>query len=230
MYFSDTDDDGHKYGPESQEARHAVERLDQMFGNLRKGLAETEVPVNIFVVGDHGMMPIREQAVLGTREEFPGFVVSPTSGAQVMLYARDKSLVEPAYRKLRAKMAADKTATGKTRWVVYKKAELPEYLHYRDSGRIGDLVVMARTRVALTLPVAGAALPKYSAGEHGYNVKWFPEMRTIFYAQGPNLKQHQTIGEFDNVNVYPLIAELLGLKPPANLDGNSKVLQGILKR
>ena len=36
--------------------------------------------------------------------------------------------------------------------------------------------------------------------------------------------------EFDNINVYPLVADILGLKIDEKIDGKLKVLKSTLKR
>ena len=56
VYFSDTDDAGHQYGPDSLEVKIAIKRVDDAVGNLveqiDKGLKNQ---VDIIVVSDHGM-------------------------------------------------------------------------------------------------------------------------------------------------------------------------------
>lgn len=54
-------------------------------------------------------------------------------------------------------------------------------------------------------------------------------MKATFYAWGPEFKNNMVIDEFANVNVYPLVAEILGLKIDHPVDGKLKVLKEILK-
>jgi hypothetical protein len=54
-------------------------------------------------------------------------------------------------------------------------------------------------------------------------------MQATFYAWGPAFKQTYEIGGFENIHVYPLIAEILGLKIEQKIDGKLKVLKKILK-
>ena len=70
---------------------------------------------------------------------------------------------------------------------------------------------------------------KTTSGKHGYDVNVVPEMKAVFYAEGSMFKQNLEIDEFRNVNVYPLIAHLLGLKIQHKIDGDFKVLKPILK-
>lgn len=50
-----------------------------------------------------------------------------------------------------------------------------------------------------------------------------------YFMHGPEFKEHQTIGNFENVNVYPLIAKMLGLSITEKIDGKAEVLENILK-
>ena len=53
-------------------------------------------------------------------------------------------------------------------------------------------------------------------------------MKAIFVADGPDIRPGVNVKPFENVNVYPLIAKILGLRIDA-IDGRLSVLQGILK-
>lgn len=50
-------------------------------------------------------------------------------------------------------------------------------------------------------------------------------MRAIFIAAGPGIRAGHAIGDVRNVDVYPLMTELLGLRPPSGLDGNPRHLR-----
>ena len=52
----------------------------------------------------------------------------------------------------------------------------------------------------------------YFGGAHGYD-NAFSDMNTIFYAQGPAFKENYSSVPFSNVEVYGIIAEILGLDP-----------------
>lgn len=69
---------------------------------------------------------------------------------------------------------------------------------------------------------------------HGYDATKMPEMKATFIAAGPDIRHGVVLKPFENVNVYPLIAKILGLDI-ANLktgptDGKLSVLEGILTR
>jgi hypothetical protein len=53
-------------------------------------------------------------------------------------------------------------------------------------------------------------------------------MRAIFYAEGPDIRADVTLEPFENVNIYPLIAKILGLQI-GPIDGDLHVLEGVLR-
>jgi hypothetical protein len=65
-------------------------------------------------------------------------------------------------------------------------------------------------------------------GGHGFNPRTMPEMKAIFFAAGPDIRPGVQLKPFENVNIYPFLAEILGLKPPA-VDGTLDVLRPALK-
>jgi alkaline phosphatase D len=53
-------------------------------------------------------------------------------------------------------------------------------------------------------------------------------MKASFYAAGPDILPGHTVRPFENVNIYPWLAHLLGLTPPKS-DGSLNVLAGTLR-
>ena len=65
-------------------------------------------------------------------------------------------------------------------------------------------------------------------GGHGFNPRTMPEMKAIFFAAGPDIRPGVQLKPFENVNIYPFLAEILGLKAP-EVDGSLDVLRPALK-
>jgi hypothetical protein len=66
-------------------------------------------------------------------------------------------------------------------------------------------------------------------GGHGFNPATMPQMKAIFFAAGADIKAGVQLQPFENVNLYPFIAKMLGLKAP-EVDGKFKVLSPALKK
>lgn len=214
LYFSDVDHEAHLHGPDSPETAAAVKALDAIVGNLLRDVRATGLPVNIFVVSDHGMANVSaeiEPAALAEWSQVK-MMIGPT---MLHVYSRDTAAIQTLYAKLHGKDA---------RLEIFRRRDIPARLHYADNPRIGDLVVIARRPVLFSKP----AWAGYK-GMHGYDVSDVPEMRGIFYAGGPNLKSGITIPEFENIHIYPLMAHILGLQVPKNIDGRAEVLRPVLR-
>jgi len=65
-------------------------------------------------------------------------------------------------------------------------------------------------------------------GEHGYDPAQMKSMRAIFYAEGPDIRRGIKVPPFENVDVYPFLAEVLGLKID-RIDGHFEGLRPILR-
>ena len=55
-------------------------------------------------------------------------------------------------------------------------------------------------------------------------------MRAIFLIAGPGIQKGVTIPEVENVDVYPLMTELLGLKPATGIDGRAGRIGALIRR
>jgi len=116
---------------------------------------------------------------------------------------------------------------------IYRKLELPAYFHYGKSGRIGDIVAVvdegwlmtSRDRYRAPEPAAGGAI-RYR-GEHGYDNQ-LESMRALFVAHGPAFKKEKVVEPFENVDVYNVMAKILGLKPAIN-DGGDATAKAVLR-
>jgi alkaline phosphatase D len=60
-----------------------------------------------------------------------------------------------------------------------------------------------------------------------------PEMKALFVAAGPDIRHGVVLEPFENVNVYPLVAKILGLDitklKTGPIDGKLGALEGILQ-
>jgi len=138
-----------------------------------------------------------------------------------LLYPNSEAAAEKAYQALKIKTDA---------FTVYRNQRVPATLHYAGNAREGDPVIVANGPYAIraVAPAAGAADRPPELGVHGYDPRAVKSMRALFIAVGPDIRPGSTLGPFENVNVYPLVAGILGLQAP-QVDGSLNVLSSILK-
>ena len=219
LYFADVDHAGHEYGPDSPQTRAAVAGVDAMVGKLRAGIAALHMPVDLVVVSDHGMTKTEGDWInLDKYADLSKFV---TAGP--LLYTNSDADAQKAY---------DQLKIADAHFAVYRRANLPKELHYNSNARVGDPVIVPAAPVAIRAhgPGAGAGKPDQppNAGSHGYDPRQFPEMRAVFYAEGPDVRSGVKLKPFENTNVYPFVTEILGLDHPP-VDGSVSVLSSALK-
>ena len=210
LYFDDVDSAGHTYGPDAPETGAAVQRVDALIGELRRGIAGSGLPVNIIVVADHGMQYAPELIALASFTDLSGVRVI-SGGPFALLYSPDAGTTERLYRDLHGKSP---------KFEVYRRMDVPEHLHYSADPRIGDLVVIVNEPVQLTVREQPGG--HVSPGRHGFDPARFPTMRAIFVAAGPNIRRRARLGLVENTGVMPFIAKILNLKLPPGLDGTDK--------
>jgi predicted AlkP superfamily pyrophosphatase or phosphodiesterase len=221
LYFSEVDSAGHKFGPESLETVEAALQVDRMIGKLREGLDGLKLPVNLILVSDHGMQDVKDGEVSLTGDLDAPNVHAELDGPVALIYCKDAEAVEKTYLKLKKNSKLD----------VYKRAETPASWHFNENPRSGDLVAIVKGAAVFTLTDPGAKRVQRNPprGEHGYDPRKFGTMHAIFYAIGPNIRPETKFASFENVNVYPFIVKILGLKPPEQLDGFAAVLDPIYR-
>ena len=216
LYYSNVDHAGHEFGPDAPQTRAAVKHVDALMGQLRAGLAGTHLPVDLIVVSDHGMEnEDRNWITLDKYADLSNFV---TVGS--LLYANSEADAQQAYDKLKSADAA---------FMVYRRAKVPASLEYNSNPREGDPVIVPRGPYAIRAhgPAAGVEDKPPNAGAHGYDPRDMPSMKAIFYAEGPDVRAGKQLKPFENVNVYPFIAQILRLEHPP-VDGSLGVLSGAL--
>jgi predicted AlkP superfamily pyrophosphatase or phosphodiesterase len=218
MYFSNADQAGHRYGPDSPQVVDAVRAVDSLIGLLVTGLERHGIldQVNIVIVSDHGMA-----ATSPDRAIYVDDYVDPER--LDIVYTNAVLFARP-----RGGDAADLArALGRAPHLsVYLRGEVPERLHYRANPRITEIVGIA-DEGWLVGTRAAAAAHGFPSGEHGYD-NALTSMRAIFIAAGPAFKRGYTAEAFQNIHVYDLLCAVLGLTPAPNdgsLDSTSALLR-----
>ena len=54
-------------------------------------------------------------------------------------------------------------------------------------------------------------------------------MHGLFIAAGPRIRAGLRIPAFENVHIYPLLAEILGLQPATDIDGRLDIFRPVLR-
>jgi alkaline phosphatase D len=217
IYYSEPDHEGHEFGPDAAETKTAVLKMDKMIGKLEKALKATGLPIDLVVVSDHGMA--KEEGGWINLDDFADLSDFDTAGP--LLYGKTEEDRAHAYTKLKQ---------ASSQFIVYRRKDVPAGLEYNQNPREGDPVVIATGPYAIRAHKPAAGKPDHApeAGMHGFDPHKIPQMKASFFAEGPDIVAGKTVAPFQNTNLYPWIAHMLGLQPPKT-DGSLNVLAGTLR-
>lgn len=220
FYFPEVDHMEHLHGVDAPQTAAAVKYIDQSIRKLYDSCQSTGLPINFIVLSDHGFANLDTTKYLHAPTLDTSHYLIRGGSALVHIYSRDKvgkKSLRKTYKLLKS---------NGEHYKVYKANSTPHSWHYRSkddpNGRIGDILLVPDPPYSFNF--GGRKL----LGAHGFDNR-LQDMQATFYGWGPAFKQHKKIGSFSNVNVYPLIAKILGLTIKNKIDGQLKVLAPILK-
>lgn len=216
-YFEEPDAISHATTPDSKETRAMIEGLDALLGRFFESARQLAIfpQIDFILVGDHGMSTYYPERYVNLADYLPiDKFEHLASGPVINLYPKPE-YVDSAYRVLKEVPHLN----------VWRKGEIPARFDYGKNKRVGELVVLAEPGTIIHF--SEKRNPKLGAA-HGYDPA-FPEMHAIFYGTGPSFKQGFQQQPMLNVNLYPLIAELLGLDPAPN-DGDPELIRKMLRK
>jgi predicted AlkP superfamily pyrophosphatase or phosphodiesterase len=214
LYLDSVDRVQHKQGPKSPAGMEAVRQADTRIGDLVAGLATLHQPANLVIVSDHGMREVdlaqtTDLDALMPRDVYrlasygPFATIDPQPGHEAQVEA---VLLRPLPHAQ-----------------CWRKADIPARYHYGKNARVAGIVCLA---------VAGGEIltgTPTNKGEHGYDDR-DPDMEALFLVNGPALRSGATAPPlFDNVDLYPFLARLIGITPLPS-DGDPAVLDGLIAK
>jgi predicted AlkP superfamily pyrophosphatase or phosphodiesterase len=219
FYIPDVDHEEHMHGVDSKQVEDAVHYVDRSIAHLVSTIDSLNLPVSYIFLSDHGMVDIDTLHTLTLPKaiDTSRFIIM-NSQAIVHMYAKNPEDILPAYKILES-AAKD--------YEVYLATHMPARWHYSKKddryNRIGDIILVSHPPKVFNL--TGRRL---DPATHGFDPA-LPVMHATFYAWGPAFKEKLKIRGFENIHIYPLIADILQLKVTETVDGDLKVLEPILR-
>jgi len=209
LYFSAVDSAGHRDGPRAESVAAAVSDVDHHLGVLLDALAQREMldRINILVVSDHGMgrVDFDRYILLDDYLDLSRVRVSDW-GPAAQIWATDLSAdeiieaLDGAHPHLR----------------VWRREDIPERYHFDHHHRVPDVLAEADPQWMISNKPYMAGRSRFSLlGMHGWDPAWLA-MHGIFVAHGPAFPAGSRAPAVRSVDLYELMARLLGLEPARN--------------
>lgn len=216
FYFDQPDKYGHRHGPYSKQVKNEVQKIDSLLGIFNSKIQKLDIKdsINFIIVSDHGMSATDSKKVVYLSNHLQKKWTDTIIGGNpfYLIYANNE-YKDSIYQNL-------KNIKGISVW---KKEDIPERFHLKQSDRIGQLIVLADSGWSCLINHKSTMIK----GIHGYD-NLNKDMYGIFFAQGVDFKNGYNAGTLYNIDIYNLIAHLLKIKPAPN-DGELKRIKHILK-
>lgn len=216
LYFDTVDHAGHEFGPGDQRTTAAVAEVDTRIAQLVDGLAALGQSANLVIVADHGMAEVRDtRTVLLTDFVAKDDIRIVEAGPYAALWAMPGK-----------EARVEKALLGRhPHMECWRKADFPARFHYGSSGRIAPILCLAEDGWSITDRKPTRA---FTTGTHGYDPA-SPDMAALFIAHGPAFHPAK-LPAFDNVDVYPLLRDLIGLPAKPGMDGRDAAFRSAMRR
>ncbi|MGB7201419.1 MAG: ectonucleotide pyrophosphatase/phosphodiesterase [Pyrinomonadaceae bacterium] len=228
LYFSDTDDVGHEFGPDAEETKYAAWNVDRYIERLMNGLHARKVDkkVNVILVSDHGMAAVDQRNAI-VMDEF--FDIDDKKIADPILTTGEIWQIFPRAGKEDYIIDRLKSIQHATCW---RKKDIPARLHYNEGKRIAPIVCSSDEGWFMTTKRRYDEQKKspdfaQTRGAHGYDNR-YQSMGATFIAYGPAFKKGFVAEPFSNVEVYNVMCKILGLTPAKN-DGDLDRVKKMLR-
>ncbi|GLG94911.1 Ectonucleotide pyrophosphatase/phosphodiesterase family member 4 [Gryllus bimaculatus] len=205
MYFEEPDAHSHKFGPDSEEVKEQIKKIDRTVSYLRQCLYQKNLTdtVNVIFLSDHGMAAVPPQNLINVTDLLKSYgdhcIVAGTS--PVLHIIPKTNIEEEVYTAL-------KKLSESNQFAVYRKNELPPEWLYAHNRRIPPIMIVANNGYAFDdIRVNGTKM----YGVHGYDNR-LTDMHPFFMAYGPNIKKNYTIEPFNSVDLFSLFCAVLNLQ------------------
>lgn len=211
-YMEEPDHNGHVYGPQDRRTREVMQHIDSLLCKLYEGMMQLPYAdkIDFLVVADHGMAWVTPERKVSVMDKLnPEWIEAIEGNMPANIYVRE-GCVDKVYNALKD--------TQHVR--VWKKGEVPEEFHYGTHAYCGDVIVSPDLGYVFTDSGVKAG------GMHGFDAS-NNDMHAIFRAVGPDFKNIK-IDHFPNIDIYPLVCHLLGIKA-APCDGNIEKVSEMLR-
>jgi predicted AlkP superfamily pyrophosphatase or phosphodiesterase len=214
LYFDLVDKTSHKQGPHSDATIAAVREADALIGELAAGLDALGQPANLVIVSDHGMRQIEPERTVLIEKLLP-------QGSYRLISFGPFASIDPMPG--HDAIVARALLAPNPNMDCWRKADVPKRFRYGANPRVAAFLCLAKPGAE----VMAGRLPT-NKGDHGYDPD-DPDMTALFLVHGPAFRRDGAIpAKFDNVDLYPLLASLIGVPAQPN-DGDAKTLRPILR-
>ncbi|KAJ8305988.1 hypothetical protein KUTeg_016533 [Tegillarca granosa] len=228
LYFDEPDHIGHGHGPDSREVNDELVHMDKVINRLMNGLYRRQIHncVNLIILADHGMerTPCDNRIFINDKIKINNHLIFDGTIGRIYkdYYIKNKVVKKNAtVTPVQDLLTSLECKSGQLH--ATSRQDVPIRHHYMNNNRIGDVVIDVQAKYLVAKDKHRYCLD----GNHGYD-NLYKSMQALFIAHGPSFKQNYTREPFENIELYNLMSDLVGIKPAPN-NGTYGSLHDILR-
>ena len=208
LYLSEPDYSGHRYGTKGDEIISSIEKMDDLLGHIINSLKILEVynKLNIIIVSDHGMAEVDRERVILLDDyinlDYFDVILGPSVTSLNYILSANHIKIDNSIDHL--SVFSQENILEEYH---FKNEDAPDYLLVADEGWFISTTDEIKNK------------KNFPSGMHGYDSRNM-NMHGIFIASGPSFNKGLKIKSFENINIYPIICQVLKIAPYDN--DNSK--------
>eukprot|EP00794_Sanderia_malayensis_P018639 gene18639-20520_t len=237
VYFEEFDKLSHDIGDHDvltqqndTKNKYKIEKMKQVFKDTDKTMAylkeqlellNMDSRVNVIFIGDHGHTGVTHKKIIRLNDYIDvNTDIRDALGMTFVSVFPKAGQLSTVYDELRNAHAHMK---------VHLKEDLPSHMHIKENKRTAPLLLLADPGWLIDAGIHDYYTfrqDEFERGEHGYS-HLFKNMHPGFFAFGPCFKHGKEFNKIRMVDIYPLMCELLHIKPRPNngsLDRMTKLL------
>ncbi len=222
LYFEHVDRNTHNNGIGSRESVREIKRIDRYLGRLMDGIDKLphSKDVYIILVSDHGQSGYDRHAKILALDKFLNLdgIAIVEGGTYAYLFFDEKSPI-------RARQIRDDINAVWRHGRAWLPDEAPGSWHTDGESGFPDVIVQPDPHFAV---VSGRDKSQiFNLGSHGWDPS-FKDMHGILLAAGPRLPKGKRLGTVSNLDIYPLMMEILEIPLTTPIDGDPDKLTRLL--
>lgn len=233
LYFDSVELACQTYGPSSVEVNSEIEKVDKAIGSLLERLGPgASTLYNTIIVSDHGMADVSSTRNVNLSSSVKDGVAQDISVSPVGLFLNTSGPAADLFENIQKALTDHQDG-----FTVYRKEDLPERWHLRNSRRITPVVTLANKGWTLEynhqnlVPDAEKAVDlhlKNVQGQSGFD-NTLPDMQGLFVAEGPAFRPGKQVQNLRTVDMYEMLCFIFAVEPTPNNGTLETTFSSILK-
>jgi len=195
---------GHKYGPFSDEVSFALSRLDRVIKNIWDFLKKTYGEFNLVIIGDHGMVEVKEIVNIETKINALDLKLG-----EDYLYFLDSTLARFWFFNEKAKFLITTVLSKVQQGKIFTQEDKNRYHLNYSHNKFGDLYFLVTPGVLIFPNYWNNNIPEN--GMHGYTPEYNGQQSIFIINSSFNNIQVKLKNPTDMRRIFPTLLKLTGL-------------------